>query len=106
MLTVAQAAIRVGRSPETIRRWIRAERLHARRLGRRYMIDESDLLAVTGDDVPVGLAPESEHFDSGTSRPDWVRIIREAREERSAHLLEVLRNRRRTAVTPQAGVCE
>jgi excisionase family DNA binding protein len=34
MLTVPEIAARVGRDPETIRRWIRTGKLRARKVGR------------------------------------------------------------------------
>lgn len=43
MLTVPQAALRARRDPETIRRWIRAGKLIAWKVGTQYMIDEDDL---------------------------------------------------------------
>ena len=48
MLTVAEAAKRAKRDPETIRRWIRAGRLAARKAGTQHMIDEADLSDVIG----------------------------------------------------------
>ncbi len=44
MLTVPEAARRVGRNPETIRRWIREGKLASTRVGTQYLIDEADLL--------------------------------------------------------------
>nr|MBA3300012.1 helix-turn-helix domain-containing protein [Thermoleophilaceae bacterium] len=43
MITVPEAASRAGRDPETIRRWIRAGRLRARKIGTQHVIDEADL---------------------------------------------------------------
>lgn len=43
MLTVPEAAARTGRSPETIRRWIRAGKLPATKVGTQHVIDEHDL---------------------------------------------------------------
>jgi len=43
MLTVPDAARRIHRNPETIRRWIREGKLEAQRVGTQYLIDEADL---------------------------------------------------------------
>lgn len=43
MLAVPEAARRVQRDPETIRRWIRSGKLAARKVGTQYMIDGDDL---------------------------------------------------------------
>src|SRR5450759_2982599 len=42
-LTVPEAARRVGRNPETIRRWIRAGKLPSSKVGTQHVIDEEDL---------------------------------------------------------------
>lgn len=44
MLSVAEAAKRAERDPETIRRWIRAGKLSAWKVGSQHMIDEGDLV--------------------------------------------------------------
>jgi len=79
MITVPEAASRAGRDPETIRRWIRAGRLRARKVGTQHVIEEADLAPFVegGDSLPV-----PEHwatFDDGTPQPDWVAIVRESR---------------------------
>ena len=43
MLTVPEAARRVGRNPETVRRWIREGKLRAHKVGTQHVIDEQDL---------------------------------------------------------------
>jgi excisionase family DNA binding protein len=43
MLTVPEAAQLTGRSPETIRRWIRSGRLPSSKVGTQHLIDENDL---------------------------------------------------------------
>jgi excisionase family DNA binding protein len=51
MLTVPEAAKVAGRDPETVRRWIRAGKLAARKIGTQHLIDQDDLatfLGVTG----------------------------------------------------------
>lgn len=43
MITVPEAARRVRRNPETIRRWIRAGRLASQRVGTQHLVDEREL---------------------------------------------------------------
>ena len=45
MLTVPEAAVRIHRDPETVRRWIRSGRLRSRRIGTQHLIEERDLAA-------------------------------------------------------------
>ena len=52
MLTVPEAALRVGKNPETIRRWIRAGRLPSWRVGTQHVIDEDDLAQVVSGGLP------------------------------------------------------
>jgi excisionase family DNA binding protein len=81
MLTVPEAARRVGRDPETIRRWIRGGRLRARKIGTQHVIEERDLdAAVTPRSLP---APrEWATFESGAAQPDWVAAIERSRRGR------------------------
>lgn len=51
MITVPEAAKRVHREPETIRRWIRSGRLRSQQVGTQYIIDERDLLELVGSDT-------------------------------------------------------
>lgn len=79
MLTVLEAAQRVGRDPETIRRWIRVGRLRARRSGNRHLIEEGDLAIVAEEPRSIGVPPELERFESGNPQPDWVKILHRSR---------------------------
>ena len=45
MLTVPEVAERLGRSPETVRRWIRAGKLRASKVGTQHVVSEEDLEA-------------------------------------------------------------
>jgi excisionase family DNA binding protein len=54
MLTVPEAARRVGRDPETVRRWIRAGKLRSQKVGTQHFIDERDLESLV-DDEPLWL---------------------------------------------------
>ena len=44
-LTVLEAARRVGRNPQTVRRWIREGKLAAHKVGRQHLIGEEALAA-------------------------------------------------------------
>ncbi len=79
MLTVAEVAKRVGRDPETIRRWIRAGKLRCRRLGAQYIIDEHDLkeLMSVGESLP--LPARWKRTFTGEAHPDWVAMVRRSR---------------------------
>lgn len=81
MLTVPEAARRVGRDPETIRRWIRSGRLHSRRVGTQHVIEERDLDALgKGDTLPV---PRSwRTMSDGRPQPNWVQLIQRSRRGR------------------------
>jgi len=78
MMTVPEAARRVGGNPETIRRWIRAGRLRAKKVGTQHVIEEHDLDGVLANpSLPV---PERwQTFDSGRPQPDWVVAISRSR---------------------------
>jgi excisionase family DNA binding protein len=46
MLTVPEAARRIKRNPETVRRWIREGRLSSQRVGTQHLVDERELDAM------------------------------------------------------------
>ena len=81
MLTVLDAARRVGCNPETVRRWIRSGRLRSRRVGTRHLIDPADLVAlvpVSGPSLRAGWRKTA----TGEPMPDVVRAIGRSREGR------------------------
>jgi excisionase family DNA binding protein len=78
VLTVPQAAVRVGRDPETIRRWIRAGKLRARKIGTQHVIEEHDLDAVA-DSSTLPMPERWKASDAGRPAPDWVDAIRSSR---------------------------
>lgn len=78
MITVLEAAERVGRDPETVRRWIRSGKLAARKIGLQHMIDEADLPA--SETVP--LPPAWRRTATGEEMPDVVAAVRRARSSR------------------------
>jgi len=75
-LTVDEAASRVGRGPETVRRWIRDGRLPAQTEGRRRVIDPADLDSVRDELYPMlRLPPEWQRLEDGTPAPNWVAAV-------------------------------
>jgi len=82
MLTVPQAAARAGRDPETVRRWIRAGKLRAHKIGTQHMIDEDDLDQVTGETGSLPLPRQWQTTWTGEPQPDWVRLIQRSRRGR------------------------
>lgn len=83
MLTVAEAAARVGRSPETVRRWIRSGRLAATSKRGRLVIELSDLEGVRDELYPMlELPDEWKRFEDGTPVPNWVAAVALSRQGR------------------------
>lgn len=78
MLTVSEAAVRAGRDPETIRRWIRTGRLRARKIGMQHVIEEEDLQPLLDDEI-LGLPPEWGTTITGEAMPNVVRALRLSR---------------------------
>lgn len=78
MITVPEAAKRVGKDPETIRRWIRSGRLRARKIGTQHVIEESDLEPLLEDqELPLPTAWQT--MADGRPAPNVVRAIRLSR---------------------------
>lgn len=76
MLTVDEAASRVGRSPETVRRWIRSGRLSAATEGRRKVIDPADLEGIVHELYPMLPLPEEwQKLEDGSPAPNWVAAV-------------------------------
>jgi excisionase family DNA binding protein len=82
MITVPEAADRAGRDPETIRRWIRAGRLKARKIGTQHVIEEDDLEAALGEPRSEGVPVRWRRFESGRAAPEWVRAVDQSRRGR------------------------
>lgn len=76
VLSVDQAASSVGRSPETVRRWIRGGRLSAIRDGGWILIDRAELDAVRDELYPMlPLPPQWRLLEDGTPAPNWVAAL-------------------------------
>jgi excisionase family DNA binding protein len=85
-LTVPEAARRVGRDPETIRRWIRAGKLPSRKVGTQHLIDEEDLTDAIRDGTPGPLSaldPERTPTDQS-----FLLALRRGRAERGHQIQE------------------
>ena len=83
MLTVPQAAKRVRRNPETVRRWIREGKLRSQKIGTQHFVNERDLDAVLGEPEVLPL-PKGwpRRTLTGEPMPNPVLAIHRAREGR------------------------
>ncbi len=79
MLTVPEAARRVGRDPETVRRWIRSGRLRSQKVGTQHLIEEADLDIIAGSATGTKPPKWLRKTHSGQTMPDSVALIRELR---------------------------
>jgi len=68
----------VGRDPETIRRWIRSGKLPAKNVGLQHMIDEANLPAEAGVELPAAWRRTA----TGEPMPDVTEAVRRARSGR------------------------
>ena len=58
LLTASQAAEELSASSQTIRNWIRADQLHAVRIGNRFLIPRSEVERMRGNvSMPRGESP-------------------------------------------------
>jgi len=82
MLTVPEAASRVGRDAETVRRWIRSGKLRARKVGTQHLIEEADLELALAEEGSLPLPSAWNTTWTGEPQPDWVRLIHRSRRGR------------------------
>ena len=78
MVTVSEAARRVNRDPETIRRWIRSGRLPAMKVGTQHVIAEEDLAALE-EAARLPLPAEWEVTVTGERMPNWLELLHRSR---------------------------
>ncbi|MGH3443051.1 MAG: helix-turn-helix domain-containing protein [Nitriliruptorales bacterium] len=81
MLTVPEAARRIGRHPETVRRWIRSGRLRSEKVGTQHLVREEDVDSLA-DDRPLDLPDEWTRDDGGQPMPTWDQLVRDSRASR------------------------
>jgi excisionase family DNA binding protein len=79
MLTVPEAARRVGRHPETVRRWIREGKLAARKVGTQHVIEERDLTAFEASSETTTLPAAWQRTSWGGPMPDVVAAVHRSR---------------------------
>ena len=82
MITVPEAARRVRKNPETVRRWIRSGKLHAFKVGTQHMIDEADLEELDQEPRQLPPAPGHEKTFWGAPMPNVVALVWETRRGR------------------------
>jgi len=79
MLTVPEAARRIGRHPETIRRWIREGKLRATKVGTQHVIEELALQAMVEDRDVLPLPARWGRTITGEPMPNAVALVRRSR---------------------------
>lgn len=79
-LTVPEVAKRIGKNPETVRRWIREGKLRSTKVGTQHVVDERDLanLITQGADT-APIPPEWQRTFWGGPMPDVVAAVRRSR---------------------------
>jgi excisionase family DNA binding protein len=81
VLTVPEAARRVGRNPETIRRWIRTGRLPSQRIGTQHLVDEEALDAIVAGAELIPSARDDRTV-TGEPMPNLLAGLRRSRSGR------------------------
>jgi excisionase family DNA binding protein len=83
MLTISEAAQRVGRTPGTVRRWIREGRLTAQIAHGHQVVDPREVAAVRDNLYPMlPLPPEWQQLEDGTPAPNWAAAVALSRQGR------------------------
>jgi excisionase family DNA binding protein len=83
VLTVAATASRVGRSPATVRRWIREGRVRAQRVGATQLIEDADVRAIEDELYPMAELPDEwKTDDDGSPAPNWIAALHRSRARR------------------------
>jgi excisionase family DNA binding protein len=81
VVTVPEAAKRVGKNPETIRRWIREGRLRSTKVGTQHLIHERDLDDLVADDEVLPRTSGDETA-TGEPAPNFVAALARSRSGR------------------------
>jgi len=79
-MTVPEAAKRLHKNPETIRRWIREGKLRSTKVGTQHLIEEEDLDEYTGKEPKMLPAPPGHDVTFwGAPMPNVVAMVWESR---------------------------
>lgn len=79
-LTVSEVAKRLGKNPETVRRWIREGKLPAQKIGNQHFVEDNEVAALEVDGASLPTRFNKTFW--GGPMPDWARLVRE---DRDAH---------------------
>ena len=80
MITVPEAARRLHKNPETIRRWIREGKVRSTKVGTQHLLDEQELDEHTGEQpAMLRLPPGLDRLDDGSPMPNVVAWIWDSR---------------------------
>lgn len=99
MLTVAEAAQRLGRSQEQVRRYLREGKLHGQRIGNQWFVDPCHLLTVGAPRRQSGTTASQERLKLFNRVNRRREKLRQRWEKMGIHLdaVEVLRELREEA---------
>lgn len=78
-LTVPEAARRIGKNPETVRRWIREGKLRSTKVGTQHVVDERDLASLVDESPKPAIPREWRRTSWGDPMPDIVGVLRRSR---------------------------
>ena len=81
LLTVSQAAEAVNATNQTIRNWIKSDRIRARRIGNRFLIPRSEVARLLGESP--SRRPES-NWDHSADQPAEPLVRRSDRRQPDA----------------------
>ena len=82
MITVPEAARRLRKNPETIRRWIRSGKLPSQKVGTQHLIEEEDLDCARDEPKMLPLPAGLDKLPDGRPMPNIVAWVWESRRGR------------------------
>lgn len=79
LMTVPEAARRVRRNPETVRRWIREGKLRSEKVGMQHLVSADDLERVVAASEVLPLPSVWQRTASGAPMPNVVADVQRSR---------------------------